>query len=95
MALTDEECMQQRQQIQQYLVRTGWLQADGSLAPELQEMSRPVTADDVACPECGGLLDRNEFKCISITIYEPPWCPDPACGWDSPRFQTPAVVNTV
>ena len=78
-----------KDKVRQYLIRNGWLQADGSPPPEAQEMIRPVTAEDIACPECGGLLDRNSFQLISITVYEPPYCPDPECGWDSPRFQLP------
>ena len=78
------------QRLMQYLEYLEKVQPDiGPSSPRTKEMFRPVTAEDVACPECGGLLDREVVTHSGVTLYGPPWCIDPACDWESPRFLLP------
>ena len=41
--------------------------------------------DDDTCPECGEPLLREEADVGVGIIYGPPWCSDPACGWEPPQ----------
>ena len=45
------------------------------------------------CPECEEALLREEADIGYGTIYDPPWCSDPECGWELARFELPPKVE--